>query len=274
MADTDREKGNGDLIPGRDPDPGSRVEKHVKVGWALVGVLTTGGALAFVLQRFGLVILPPNPQIADYARLAAFLASCLNILGWMWFPLEDMEVLRFWVHTGAKILPCHTAEFLAIITATVLLLLLILGSLAGSLWFAIAGTAVYLWNLVGFEYVRRQVGDATKDSRSLYGKQPEPRRAALLKALDTVENHWSCRSHDPVLTNKQQLRHGLLALSFAVAALLAAVAKSRGLQPLSTLSYIIGTATIIAAEASIAVWRSERDRALTQAQEVLRDLHQ
>jgi hypothetical protein len=98
MNDAKRNSINFDL--GNDPDPGGTVEKRIKIGWTLVGIFFTFSIFKYLMNAFGLTILPQNLTFLDYGKLTAFGVSILSILFWMWFPLQDLNVLRRWVRTG------------------------------------------------------------------------------------------------------------------------------------------------------------------------------
>jgi hypothetical protein len=255
---------------GHDPDPGARIEKRVHIAWALVGVFFTLGVFGYILQHFGLVILPPAPRSAlDWARLVAFAIASLNLGVWMWFPLDDLSVLRRWLRTSRTIFPMNVAEFYAIVLSTILLLLLLVGALRSAVWFGVAGSGVYTWNLLGFAYIRRHVREAIKDARVLFDRQTAAKKDLLLRAVATIERHWSADSKG-ILSGKQQMRHALLAVAFGCVAGLAVFA--RGDKLLLAAAYFTGTLVVVVAEVSITIWRSGRDQELLTVQQELRAL--
>lgn len=259
---------NDPAIPGKDPDPGARVEERLKVAWAIVGVFFTLGIFGYVLQRFGLTILKPPPRtLADYARLLAFIVACLNVGVWMWFPLEDLQILRQWVRTSRKIFPVNVAEFFAMILATTLILLLVIGALVGPIWFGVAGMAVYSCDLFGFRYIRKHVREALRESRDLYGREEPAIREPLLRAADAIQEHWACESHYLIQCRRQR-RSLVLILCFATVTIIATLSEGHPLR--TAAAYLFGTATLVLSEVSIATWRYQRDCALLSVQEDLR----
>src|SRR5713101_447399 len=103
----------GSIIPGNSPDPDDEVERYIKAAWGLGGLAVSAGVLTYALKWAGFVFLPPNPGPSDYARAIAFSIACINVLCWVWFPLEDLRVLRTWVKTKKATFSAHTSEFLS-----------------------------------------------------------------------------------------------------------------------------------------------------------------
>lgn len=261
---------DGFRVPGKDPDPDAQVEKRVKVGWALVGIFFSAGLLSFILRRLGLSIIPDKPSTLDYVRVIAFAVACINIGIWMWFPLEDLGVLRKWARTKRKLFPRYTSESWAIILATVLLLGSILGALHSAAWFGLAGAGVYLWNTIGFAYVRKHVRIALDESRAVFREQPEPVCTHLFASLQIIERHWTC-DKKTFLGGWQQRRHFALFLSFSVVTCLGFIGESQNSTQLNLIAYLLGILTIIAAEVSIGFQRAIRDKQLTIIEQKLQD---
>ena len=259
--------------PGKDIDPDGSIERHVKLMWCLVGTGFSSGLLLLVLKQFGWSIFPSNPQFfVDYLPTIAFSLSCLNILCWGWFPLEDLAILRRWVRTRKAMFPAHTSECFSMLLATGLLLLLTSTSLKGAIWFNLTGTGVYLWNFIGFSLIRKKVGEGISEARKVFAKGPSERTIILWKILDVVEEHWSSSPSKHWLLNRQQIRHASLTLLFLVAAVLAILGHTpSGSSPLEHWSYGIGVFVIISAEVSIAIWRTTRDAAIVNLHGQLRD---
>ncbi|MHB8409435.1 MAG: hypothetical protein ACYDHY_15305 [Acidiferrobacterales bacterium] len=107
------------IIPVGSPDPDGTVERQVKAAWALGGMAVLTGILAYFIHRIGLTFLPAHPGPLDYARAGAFAIACANVLFWVWFPLEDLRVLRKWVRTEKAFFSANTAEFLGMALATI-----------------------------------------------------------------------------------------------------------------------------------------------------------
>jgi len=228
----------------------------------------SAGLLSFALQKLGITILPDNPKVIDYLRLLAFVVCSLNILCWMWFPLQDLSILRSWVRTRKIVFPLHTSEFFAMLLMTVLLLFLIIASLNGAMWFGVVGAAVYVWNFIGFSLIRRKVRQGVTEARSIYSKAPPAEAIILNQILDLIEHYWSSAPTDHWLRNQQQLRHVSLAISFGLVAILGAIGSVLGQE----VAYVLGIGTVLAAETSIAIWRTNRDRALATLRGQLREL--
>lgn len=262
-----------DGIPllGRDPDPGAEVERRIKVGWALVGIFFTLGIFTYLVDKFGLDILPKDPAPVDYSRLFAFCVACLNILVWMWFPVDDLVVLRRWVRTKRIVFPAGPSELYAILLEMILLLLIIIGAVVSPFWFGLAGTGVFAWNTIGFSWIRRHVNRAVRESRNVYGEQEPPRREILLHALDQIEIHWCCERG--WRSDRQQIRHVTLTLAFAAVTVVAVLGEYRESATLEVLAYALGAVVLILAEVWIARWRSSRDFSLRQIREELRSLN-
>src|SRR5436305_1723530 len=70
-------------IPGRDPNPKASVEKMIKLGWSLTGIVLTGSIFAGVLKASGYLNWPANPY--QWLRAIAVAVSVVNIGLWMWF---------------------------------------------------------------------------------------------------------------------------------------------------------------------------------------------
>lgn len=261
-----------DGIPllGRDPDPGAEVEKRIKVGWVLVGTFFTLGTFTYLVDKLGLDILPEEPTKVDYAKLVAFCFACLNILVWMWFPVDDLLILRRWVRTKRIVFPAGPSEFYAILLEMILLLAIIIGALSSPFWFGLAGTSVFAWNTVGFSWIRRHVNRAVREARGIYSEQEPPRRQILLRALDQIELHWCCERG--WVSDRQQIRHITLTLAFAAVTALAALGEVQRSETLKAVAYSLGTIVLISAEIWIAAWRSSRDHSLRQIREELRSL--
>ncbi len=268
---------NGNLapiLPGDSPDPEQYVEREMKAAWALGGIAVSAGIVSYALNRIGFTFLPPNPEPLDYARASAFLLASANILCWMWFPLEDLRVLRTWVRTKKAFFSAHTAEFMGMILATVLLSSLIISSTISALAFGLAGAGVYAWNLLGFAIIRQQVSRVLAESRILYSKDVSPQKAFLQrKALGIIEKHWACSPTSKAWCNRQQIRHFLLTVSFSVVASFGLATQLTGKAEYGLYAYILGSVTIVGAEISIAKWRSERDKELHRILEKLRALN-
>ena len=230
----------------------------------------SAGMISFTLSRLGITILPENPSSLDYVRGSAFVIACVNVGTWMWFPLEDLRVLRKWVHTKRKLFPRHTSETWAIILATILLLASVLGALSGAVWFGVAGAVAYLWNFIGFAYVRKHVAIAAKESRLVFEEQKEPTRTLFLQALDVVEQHWTC-NYPRLFGGWQQRRHFSLFVAFTIAAILGWSGTIVESSFLKILSYSIGILTVIAAEVSIAIYRDRRDKRLAALEQEIGD---
>ena len=75
----------------------------------------------------------------------------------MWFPLDDISVLRRWVRTRGVVFPYHTYDFGMIMAAMTLLLALILAVVHSPQAFGMMGIFVYSWNVFGFDYIRKIV---------------------------------------------------------------------------------------------------------------------
>ncbi len=262
-----------DGIPllGKDPDPGAEVERRIKVGWVLVGTFFTFGVFTYLVDKFGLDILPKDPTKVDYSRLFAFCVACLNILVWMWFPVDDLWVLRRWVRTRRIVFPAGPSELYAIMLQMILLLSIIVGAIISPFWFGLAGTCVFAWNMIGFSWIRRHVNRAVREAREVYSEQKPPRRQILLRALDQIEMHWCCERG--WLSDRQQIRHLTLTFAFAVVTVLGALGEVRRSDDLKVLAYSLGAVTLIFAEVWIARWRSARDFSLRQIREELRSLN-
>ena len=265
---------SGPIIPGDSPDPDNDVERGIKAAWALGGMAMSAGVVTYALKGTGFTLLPVAPQLLDYARAFAFLIACTNILCWIWFPLEDLRVLRTWIRVKKTAFSAHTSEFLLMMSAALLLILLIISATINALAFGAVGTAIYIVNLLGFATIRQQVSRAVSEARVNYEREPLlEKRKYLLSALDAVEAHWSVSAEDGNLRNRQQIRHALLSATFLVVALLGFVARVTSSALVETVAYALGALTIIAAEVSIAVWRTRRDRSLHGIFEELRFLH-
>jgi hypothetical protein len=262
---------DGARLIGHDPDPGAQIERRIMVGWALVGIFFTLGTVALSVDQFRLTILPQDPIMLDWARFFAFFVSFLNVGVWMWFPLDDLRVLRRWVRTERRIFPANTSEFYAILLEMILLLLLIVGALVGPVWFGLAGTCVFLWNAFGFAWIRRHVAGALEEARVLY-KEQEPARSQLcLQALEAIEKHWSCGVRR-WWSDQQQVRHVTLVITFALVTGLAVWGEISGSAILKALAYSAGGMTLVVAEVWIALRRSSRDSSLLRVREELRSL--
>jgi len=238
-------------------------ETYIRAAWALGGLFLSVGALTSVLKWTGFNFLPASPELLDFVRAFAFLVSCINILLWIWFPLEDLHVLREWVRTTRAVFSATTGGFLIVITATLLLVVLIVSSTINALAFGIAGTGIYIWNLFGFAIIRREVQRAVTDARRTYREKTTGReRTTLLSALDVIEKHWCSSDKHPTLANAQQIRHALLAVAFLFVGLLGLGRIVTDKMVLELVAYIIGILTIIVGEMWIARWRISRDRSL------------
>jgi hypothetical protein len=255
---------------GYDPDPDGAVEKRIKIGWALVGIFFTLGIFKFIMDSLGLPFLPQLSSLEDYGILIAFSMSLINILLWMWFPLEDLNVLRRWVRTGGKIFPCYTAEFFAILLAMILLLILIVSVFIGAIYFSLAGFLVYSWNLLGFAYIRKEVKKTVADAKEVYNKLDSPEKELFYSALEIVENYWCIRPDQPPIRNRQQVRHLSMMGGFFLTAVVALFELIWQEPFLVFLAYFLGTLTMIGGEIWIALWRTSRDRSLHNILEELR----
>jgi hypothetical protein len=262
-----------DGIPllGKDPDPGAEVERRIKVGWALVGIFFTLGIFTYLVDKLGLDILPKDPTKVDYSRLFAFCVACLNILVWMWFPVDDLMVLRRWVRTKRIVFPAGPSELYAILLEMILLLSIIIGAIVSPFWFGLAGTGVFAWNTIGFSWIRRHVNRAVREARDVYSEQKPPRRQILLRAVDQIEMHWCCEKGWS--SDRQQIRHVTLTFAFSVVTALAVLGEVQRSDNLKVLAYLLGAMILIFAEVWIARWRSARDLALRQIREELRSLN-
>ena len=262
------------IIPGSSPDPDNDVERYIKAAWALGSLAVTLGILTYAVSTVGYAFKQANPTPLDYTRNVAFLTACLNIGFWIWFPLEDLRVLRTWIRTRKATFAAHTNEFLAMIFATLLLILLIVSSSISAFLFGVVRTAIYVANLLGFAAIRRQVSRAVNEAKVNYSKETlADKRRYLLNALGIIERHWSCSSKDGTLRNAQQIRHSLLAIAFFVVALLGFAGRETANVQYKMYAYILGALTILAAEVSIAIWRNSRDKSLQEIFEELRVLH-
>lgn len=261
------------IIPGGDPGTGDEVERYIKAAWGLGGMTVSAGVLTYALHLAGFVFLPPNPGLSDYARAVAFSIACINVLCWVWFPLEDLRVLRKWVRTKKATFSAHTSEFLSMMLTTALLVFLVVSSTISALAFGIAGTVIYVVNLIGFAAIRRQVSKAVNEAKINDSKETSvDKRNFLLKALGIIEKHWSCSPRAGTLRDAQQIRHSLLAFAFFVVALFGFAGHATAKAEFELYAYILGALTILAAEVSIAKWRMSRDRSLHEIFEELREL--
>ncbi len=263
----------GSIIPGDSPDPGNDVERSIKAAWALGGMAIPAGVVTFALKGTGFVFLPATPQLVDYARAFAFSIACTNILFWIWFPLEDLRVLRMWIRVKKMAFAAHTSEFLLMMSVAILLIFLIISSTINVFIFGVVGTAIYIMNLVGFATIRRQVAKAVSEAQGNYSNAPSPNRKLLLNALDVSEKYWSVSARDGPLRNRQQIRHVLLSVAFLAVALLGIIARAKNSPAIEAVAYALGALIIIVAEVSIAVWRTSRDRSLHRIFEELRFIH-
>jgi hypothetical protein len=257
---------------GLDADPEAKVERHIKIGWGLVGLFVSLGICSFFLKRYGISFFPTDPSLMDWAKTFAVVVGFLNLLAWMWFPLEDFRILRHWIRTTKRLFPFHTSEFFSILLAMVLLLLLIVSAMRDALVFSLAGFGVYFWNLLGYDMIRRKLAKPFAEAEKLFGEQPAPRNEPLQRGIGIIRNYWCLHPNGHWLRNRQQIRHGLLALSFLIGIVFAVVGRLLHIHAFAILSYCLGVVTIFAAEVSIAVWRTHRDRALTEIEEELRGL--
>lgn len=257
----DREDSPPPTLPGRDPDPKANLERAIKIGWTLVGVFMTGGIFAWYLTLNNMLQWPSDAL--DSMKIVAVAATTINVAIWMWFPLDDLTVLRYWVRTRKRIFPGHTGEFLLIMFQMVLLLGMIVGAIAGPGFFGLAGFAVYGINLIGFAYIKRHVGRALVDSHQLYAEQPPQWQSLLLRALNVVEDHWTIA--DSGLAGWQQKRHFTLTVVFGAVALI-------GMSTLSAArlaAYSLGILAMLAGEVFIAARRIRRDGQLHLIEEEL-----
>ena len=264
------EHDNSGKVPGFDPAPEDSIEKRVQVVWSFVGAFLSLSLLGVFLKRYGLAVLPEHPHSLDYARAGAFLVTVLNIGAWYYFPLGDLAIQRRWIHTAGALLPSGTAEFFAILLASVLLLATIVTSLVSPLALAVAGLGVYVWNFVGFAYIRTQLVGIIGQSHELYDREQEPRRSALVEGLNIVEGYFCCGPLMAAIRNRQQVRHILLAFSFLISIALAVIGTVAKENVFQVLSYVWSIITFLSAEVSIAVWRSRRDNALRAVKAKLR----
>ena len=224
-----------------------------------------------MLHHLGLSIIPDKPSTLDYVRLIAFAVACINIGIWMWFPLED---LRGSSQMGANekngvpktyvgVLGCHPDDSPSFGS--------ILGALHSAAWFGLAGAGVYLWNTIGFAYVRKHVRIALAESRAVFGAQPEQVRTQLFDSLQLIERHWTC-DKKTFLGGWQQRRHFALFLSFSVVTCLGFIGQSQKGTQLNLIAYLLGILTIIAAEISIGFKRVIRDKQLMIIEQNLQEL--
>jgi hypothetical protein len=264
----------GSIIPGGSIDPNDDVERYIKAAWGLGGIAVSVGAVTSALNWSGFDFLPANPILLDYARAFAFSIACMNVLCWIWFPLQDFWILRMWVRTNKVVFPIYTSEFLLIVLGTVLLITLIVSSTINALVFGLTGIAIYVVNLIGFAIIRQKVSRAVDDAKINYSTETSvDKRDYLLNALGIIEIHWSCSPKDGTLRNAQQIRHSLLAAAFFVVALFGFSGCVTGKTEFELYAYILGALTILAAEVSIAIWRTSRDKSLIKIFEELRALH-
>ena len=184
------------------------------------------------------------------------------------------EFLRMWVHTKKAAFSAYTSEFLSMMFTTFLLVFLVVSSTISALAFGISGTAIYIVNIIGFAAIRRQVSTAVNEAKINYSNEAsEKKRNCLLRALGIIEKHWSCYPKAWTLRDAQQIRHSLLAFAFFVVALLGFAGRVTTKAEFESCAYILGALTIVAAEVSIAIWRTSRDRSLHEILEELRELH-
>jgi hypothetical protein len=208
-------------IPGRDPNPKASVEKVIKLGWTLTGLVLSGSILGAVLKTAGYFQWPTTSY--QWLRTAAVAVAVVNIGIWMWFPLDDLAVLRHWVRSRKRRFPGQTAEFWSIMLAMVLLLVLIGGAIYSPVAFGVAGMAVYLWNIVGYVQIRRIVKAVAAETLEVYSAEPEPWRTPLLSALAVIAWYWNLDEQHR-LGGWQQERHAVMFGGFLLVALLGGTA--------------------------------------------------
>jgi len=249
-------------IPGRDPNPRAAIENMIKLGWTLTGLVLSGSIFGAVLKAAGYFEWPATPH--QWLRAAGVAVAVVNIGIWMWFPLDDLAVLRHWVRSRKRRFPGQTAEFWSIMLAMILLLALIAGAIYGPVAFGIAGMAVYLWNIIGYTQIRRIVTAVAAETLELYSAQPQPWRAPLLSALTEITWYWNL-NEQRWLGGWQQERHVVMFGGFLLVALLGSTGSDRAAEA----AYGLGITTIVCGEVVLAILRVRRDRALHAYEEAL-----
>lgn len=255
---------NRELLPGSDPDEESGIVSKIKAGWALLGILLTAG-----LFKFGANTLPEDPTLTDYGPFAALMAAAVLTLLWVFFPMDDLQVLRRWVHTHTKRFPTGSTEAYLIFFAALLLAALILTA-TKPVWYGIAGMSVFIYNFLGFVYIRSTVRNLVQDSRKVYDQLPENMRYVAIQALDIICWHWCCEPNRHWLLNVYQIRHCLLILCFGAGTVLALVASNNRIIVFS--SYVTYVTGLLLGEIWMFIWRHLRDRRLARLAEALRDM--
>jgi hypothetical protein len=267
---SDDDPGSDILLPGRDPDPAGQVEKRIKVGWSLVGMFFTLGIFAFLLQRCGMAIIPESPTRHDYSRIFAFVVAVLNVGAWVWFPVEDLSILRQWVRTRRKVFPASAAEFYSILLTMCLLILLMVVSLRSAVWYGIVAVALYTWDALGFKYIQRHVAEAVDDARAVIASTPSEEKALRSAALDVIDCHWALSSGPH--REPRRLRSLALVTAFLLLTFCAAVGARYGIEGLMDATFTLGATAIVAGEVWISYWRTVRDRRLAAIREELRSI--
>lgn len=247
------------MFPGHDPDRDERVNRLIRLGWSLVGVFFLAAVLRSIMLVLGIAMWETPRTSYEIARMAAFCIACLNIGIWMWFPLEDLDILRRWIRTRKSQFPAHTSEFFAVMLTTLLLLMLIVGALLGALVFGIAGAIVYGWNVLGYAYVKRNILRVLDDCAAFLSTSSHAEAKIRLRALDVIRWHWSLEPRS-LFRGWQQVRHFSLFLGFIVVAVIA-------WRYSQTLAYWVGFTVLAGGEVFLAIRRRLRDERLHPLEE-------
>lgn len=256
------QKSHLDEMPGEDADPRDRVKDYIKIGWSLVGAFFTLGILGVVIAHFGLVVFPVKPTVMDYAKAYAFLFAVLNIGAWIYFPLLDLEIQRRWFRSLGATFSTGTTEFFMMLLQLLLLLATTISALIHPVALAIVGFGVYLWNFMGYAYIRRELLGVVPESRKIYSDKSEPNRSILLNGLSVVQDYFCVVEGSHPFRNRQQIRHLLLTFAFGLNICIATVGTINNTTILLVVSYYLSGSLFIVAELSIAIWRAQRDKKL------------